>query len=91
MCALVRNDISFTPHPNWVRCFFLHVHGRVHKVDILGIQLLTEQLHRLTEALEVDHLALPEELNNIVYIRIVAESENVVIGDAGFLFCCYLI
>ena len=89
MCALVRNDISFTPHPKLgAVLFLLDIHGRIHEVYILGIQLLAEQFHGFSKALEVDHLALPEELNDIVYIWVVTEAKDVVIGDSGFLLCC---
>ena len=37
------------------------------------------------EALEVDDLPLPEELDDIVDIGIIAQPQNVVIGDPGLL------
>ena len=46
---------------------------RVHIVDILFVQLLAQQLHRLAEALEVDNLAFAQEPDDVVDIRVVAE------------------
>ena len=40
------------------------------------------------EPLEVDHLPLAQELDNVVYVRIVAEAQDVIVGDAGFLLWC---
>ena len=40
------------------------------------------------KALEMYNLPLPQELNNIIYIRVIAKAKNVVIGDAGLLLCC---
>ena len=62
------------------------IKSRVHEIHILLIQLFPQQLYRLTEALEVDHLPLPEELDHVIHIRIVGEPENVVVGDSCFLF-----
>ena len=59
----------------------------IHKVHILLIQLFPQQLYRLAEALEVYHLALPEELDHIVHIRIVGKPKNIIVGDPGFLLC----
>ena len=45
-------------------------------------------MNRFTEALEMDYFPFPEEANDIVDIRIVGESQNIVVGDAGLLLCC---
>lgn len=49
----------------------LDIDGRIHKVDILLIQLFSQKLHRLTKTLEVDNLPFSQELDDIVNIRIV--------------------
>ena len=54
-------------------------------VHILLIQLLPQQFHCLAKPLEVDYLPFPKELDDIVYIRIVRQPQDVVIGDPGFL------
>ena len=41
----------------------------------------------LAEALEMHDLPLPQEADGVVDIRIVAEAEDVVVGDAGLLLC----
>ena len=64
---------------------FLQVDGRVHAVDIALIQLPPQQLNGLAEALEVDHLPLPEELDDVVHIGIIAEPQDVIIGDTSLL------
>lgn len=64
------------------------IKGRVHKVHVLLIELFPEKLHRLAEALEVNHLTLPQELDYIVDIRVIRQTQNVVIGDPCFLFWC---
>ena len=42
-------------------------------------------MQALAEALEVDDLPLPKEPDNIVYVRVVAEAEDVVVGHPGLL------
>lgn len=41
----------------------------------------------LAEPLEVDYLPLAQELDNVVYVRVIAEAQDVIVGDAGFLLC----
>ena len=65
--------------------FSLHVKCWVHVVDVFLVELLTEQLNSLTKPLEMDDFTFPEELDDIVHIRIIAESQNIVIGDPCFL------
>ena len=36
----------------------------------------------------MDDLPLPQEADDVVYIWGVGKAQNVVIGEAGFLFCC---
>lgn len=39
------------------------------------------------EALEVDHLPLAQELDDVVHVRVVTEAEDVVVGHPGLLLC----
>ena len=64
------------------------VEGRVHEVHVFLIHLVAGQAQPLTEALEVDHFPGPQELDDIVDIRIVAQTQDVVVCRAGFLLCC---
>ena len=66
----------------------LSLQCRIHIVDIFFVQSLTQALHRLAETLEVHDLASSEELDNVVDIGIVRQSENVVISRARLLLCC---
>ena len=61
------------------------IEGRIHGVHILLVQLLPEELDRLAESLEVNHLPLPEELDHVIHIRVVRQPENVVVGNPGLL------
>lgn len=67
---------------------YLHVDCRVHIVHILLIQLLPQQFHGFSEALEVYDLPLPKELDHIIYIRVIRKPENIVIGHPCFLLWC---
>ena len=61
------------------------VKGRIHIVHILLIQLSAQQLHGLSEPLEMHNLPFPKEFDHIVHIRIIGQPQNVVIGDPGLL------
>ena len=65
--------------------FRSQVDGGVHGVDISLVQLPAQQLDGLAKPLEVDDLPLPQELDDIVHIRIIAEPENVVVGYSCLL------
>lgn len=66
----------------------LDIEGRIHEVDILLVQFFTQQLHGFAEALEVNDLPFPQEFNDIINVRIIGQTQDIVIGDAGFLLCC---
>ena len=63
----------------------LHIDCRIHKVYILPIQLLTQEFHGLAEPLEMDDLPLPEETDDVVDVRVVADAQDVVISHPRLL------
>ena len=64
------------------------VEGGVGEVDVFGVHALLAQAQALAKALEVDDLPLPQEADDVVHVRVVGQTEDVVIGDPGLLFCC---
>ncbi len=52
------------------------------------MQFFAEQLYRLAETLKVYDFPFPQEFNYIIHIRVIAETKNIVIGYACFLFWC---
>ena len=64
----------------------LQIDGRIHIVYILLVQLFSQQLNSLTKALEVNDFPLPQEFDHIVYIRIIRNTQNIIIGRSGLLF-----
>lgn len=62
------------------------VKGWVGKIDIFRVHLLFAQPQALAKALEVDDLPLPQEADDVVHVRIIAETQDVIVCDAGFLF-----
>ena len=63
----------------------LQIDCRIHIVHVFLIQFFPEQLDCLTEPLKMDNFPFPQELDYIVHIRVIAQPQNVVIGDPGFL------
>jgi len=45
-------------------------------------------VEEFAEPLKMHNLPLPQELYNLVYIGVVGQAQNVVVGGAGFLLCC---
>ena len=66
----------------------LHIERWVHIIYILLVQFFTKQLYGFSKALEMDDLALTEELDNIIYVRIIGKPQDIVIGYTCFLLCC---
>jgi len=58
---------------------------RIHEIYVPAVQLFPQELDGFPESLKMDDLPLPEELDHIVHIRIIAEPQDIVIGHAGFL------
>ena len=66
----------------------LLVKSRVGEVDVFRVYLFLAKPQALAKPLEVHDLPLPQEADDVVYIWVVGKAQNVVIGEAGFLFCC---
>ena len=64
---------------------FSDVEGWIHKIHIFLVQLFPQQLDCLAKALEVDDFPFPKELDHVIYVRIVGQPQNIVIGDPCFL------
>ena len=64
------------------------VEGGVGEVDVFGVHALLAQAQALAKALEVDDLPLPQEADDVVYVGIIAETQDVIVGDPGLLFWC---
>lgn len=71
------------------RC--LLVKGRIDEIHVLFIHPILGQPQAFAEALEVDDLPGPEELDDVVDVRIIGKAKNVIVGHPGFLFCCDLV
>ena len=79
------NSTNFRPNHQIRAAFRLQVDGGVHAVDVALVELAPQQLNGFAKPLEMDHLTLPEELDDIVYVRVIGKPEDVVIGDPGLL------
>ena len=77
---ILRDTILFS------RC--LLVKGRIDEIHVLFIHPILGQPQAFAEALEVDDLPGPEELDDVVDVRIIGKAKNVIVGHPGFLFCC---
>lgn len=65
--------------------FLLHIDCRIHEIYILLIQFFPQQLHSLSEALEVYDFPFPQELDHVVHIRIIRKPKNIIVCHSGFL------
>ena len=70
---------------NFEYLLFLHIDGRIHEIHILPVQLLPQELHGFAKPLEMDDLPLPQEADDVVDIRVIADAQDIVIGHPGLL------
>ena len=61
------------------------VESGVAEVDVGGVHLFLAQADAFTEPLEVNDLPLPQEADYVVYIRVVGQPENVIVGEPCLL------
>ena len=66
----------------------LLVKAGVDIVNVLLIHALLCQPQALTEALEMDDLPFTQKTDGRDHVRVVHQTQNIVIGGAGFLLCC---
>ena len=59
---------------------------RVHGIEVRAVHLFKRKPDPLTEALIVYDLALSQESDNVVYVGVVAQTQDVVLGHSGLLF-----
>ena len=64
---------------------FSDVDGRIHEIDVFPVQLFTQKLDCFAKSLEMDDFPFPKELDHIVYIRVITEPQDIVIGHTGLL------
>lgn len=79
---------------NWGGLFAragLFVERRVGEVHVLLVHAFLGQGNSFAEALKMDDFAFPQEADDIVHIRVVGETENVIVGEAGLLLWCDLV
>ena len=70
---------------------YLFIKRRIGRIEIFLIHLLNSAAKPLTEALIMDDLPLAQELYDVVYVWIVAEPQDVVIGRARLLLCRHVL
>ncbi len=67
------------------------VKSRVERIEIAAVQMLLNRAEGFTKPLEMDDLTFPEEADGITDFRVFDDAEDIVVGGAGFLFCCQIL
>ena len=96
LSAIIVNDIDFcVTRPRCRRVTQkitgLLIEGRVGEVDVFLIHALLGQSDGLAKALEVDNLPFTQKTDHIIDVRIIRQTEDIVIGKAGLLLWCDLV
>ena len=69
----------------------LHVEFRIDCVEVFGVKVILNDSQTFTEALIVHDFSLTQEADWVEDIRVVAKTDDVVVGRAGFLLWCDLV
>ena len=64
------------------------VKAGIKGVKVFGVHVVLGNADRFTESLEMNQFPFPQKPDGIFHIGVIHQTENVVIGDSGFLFCC---
>ena len=61
------------------------VKGGIAGVEVLGVQIVLGNAEGIPKPLVVNDLPLPQELDGLADVGVIAEAEDVVVGHAGLL------
>ena len=64
------------------------IKGGVHRVEVPFVESVGNKTQRFAEPLVMHDLSGAQEFHYVAHIRIVAQAQDVVVGDARFLLCC---
>ena len=64
------------------------IKGRICQIYVPSVHFFLAQSQTFAEPLEMDNLSLPQEANHIIYIRVIGQSEDVIVSEAGLLLWC---
>ena len=48
-------------------------------------------IQQLAEPLEMHHLALTQEADNLVHVLVVGQAQDIIVRRPGFLLCCHIL
>ena len=69
----------------------LLVKGRIDEVHIFLVHFFLGKAQAFAKALKMDDFSGTQEFDDIVYIRVIGEAQNVVISHTRFLLCCQIL
>ena len=61
------------------------VEGWIEGIEVPGVQIILEHPKRFPEALEVYDFPFPQEPDGVCHLGILHQSEDIIVGGAGFL------
>lgn len=62
------------------------VKSRVKGVEVAAVQMLLNRAESFAETLEMNNFTFPKEADGVADFRVFDDTEDVVVGGAGFLF-----
>lgn len=73
----------------YTKSFLIYfIKGGVPTIEVLCIGIVLCDSDCFTETLIVCQFPLPQELNGIANIRVINQTQNIIIGNPRFLLCC---
>ena len=87
LCIRFRTRSGVVIYPLFLVLYKLLIKLRIEIVEILFIQLVLYLFQRLPETLKMNDFPGPEKFKGFSYLRVFNNSDQVVIGGPGFLFC----
>ncbi len=81
----------WNPGALWLLLTELLIKVLIKCVEVFAIQLILNQAKAFAESLIVNQFALAQIFDRVAHIGVFYETEDVVVGQAGFLFCCQVL
>ena len=63
----------------------LFIQHQIEGIEVPAVQTVLEAAQGFTESLEMNDLPFPEEADGIAHVRFLHQTQDVVVGGAGFL------
>lgn len=75
----------------WIGGILGFIESRVERIEVAAVQMLLNHTESFAKPLEMNDFTFSKETDGVADFRIFDDTEDIVIGRAGFLLCCQIL